>query len=308
MTVQDELRNMSGSATMNKNLYRNTTRFRWPYLALAVLAAAGVAATPVAEASSVPITLTPFGTVGAGAGVNEYWAQVSSTWQGPSYNASESTDTELDGISSIADANAALQLTPGQSGYIQSVSGVYAGPINYANEMFNTDPNSQPQYGTGTLPPLFFFNATAATEIDYAGRMWGYLYVPRAGQYNFGVLADDGFTFTLSGANGNGESMSLDGLNPRTYTYFNQNLNLAAGLYQYDLMGYNRLQDGVVRLLMGSATGTWDPTMIPGGDFYTSVAAVPLPASLGLMGFGFAALLGVAVVTSRKSRQRTRTV
>ena len=283
---------------MNKSAYPNTRQFRWRYHGVAVLLAAGMAAVPVANASVV--TLVPFGTVGAGAGINEHWVQVTSSWQGPSYNPSLSTATELDGISSIADANAALGLTPGEPGYVAGVSGVYTGPINYANELFNTDPNSQPQYGTGTLPPLFTSSTAGSTEIDYAGNLWGYVNVPTAGLYNFGVLADDGFSFTLSGANGIGESMSLDGLNSRTYTYFGQNLNLAAGLYQYDLVGYNRLQNGVVRLLMGSATGTWNPTTIPGGDYYTSVSAVPLPASMGLFGFGFLGLLAVAVGTERR--------
>ena len=284
---------------MNKSTYPNTGQFRWRYLGLAALLATGMAAAPAADANAV--TLTPFGTVGVGAGINEHWVQVISTWQGPSYNSSQSTATELDGISSIADANAALALSPTAPGVMASVSGVYSGPINYANAIFNTDPNSQPQYGTGTLPPLFTSSTAASTQINYAGNLWGYVDVPTAGLYNFGVLADDGFSFALSGANGIGESMSLDGLNPRTYTYFGQNLNLAAGLYQYDLVGYNRLQNGVVRLLMGSATGTWNPTTIPGGDFYTSVSAVPLPASMGLFGFGLVALLGVAVRARRRS-------
>lgn len=283
---------------MTKSTYPNTKRFGWRYLWLVVLLTAGTVAAPAADASV--ITLTPFGTVGAGAGINEHWVQVTSTWEGPSYNSCLCTDTELDGISSIADANAALGLSSGAPGYVAGVSGVYAGPINYANELFNTDPNSQPQYGTGTLPPLFTSSTAGSTEINYAGNLWGYVDVPTAGLYNFGVLADDGFSFTLSGANGIGASMSLDGLNPRTYTYFNQNLSLAAGLYQYDLVGYNRLQNGVVRLLMGSATGAWNPTTIPGGDFYTSVSAVPLPASAGLFGFGLLGLLGVAVGAGRR--------
>ncbi|HQU15450.1 MAG: VPLPA-CTERM sorting domain-containing protein [Gammaproteobacteria bacterium] len=254
-----------------------------------------LAVTATADAAS--ITLTPFGTVGGSAGINEHWVQVTSTWQGPSYNSSGASATALDGISSLADASAALSLPASNSNVLATFDGVQPGPINYANTAFNTDPYSQPAYGTGTLPPLFNASTPSAQQINYAGHFWGFLNVPTSGLYNFGVLADDGFTFTLTGANGNFETMGLDGLNTRTYTYFGTNLNLSGGLYRYDLIGYNRLQNGVVRLLQGSGTGAWNPTTISAGNFYTSIAPVPLPPSVWLLGSG---LIGLAAVGRRR--------
>lgn len=259
--------------------------------------AAGLCASGTAAASN--ITLTPFGTTGANPGINEHWVQVTSTWQGPDYNSSGATATELDGISSINDAKAALALKPGDSGYVASVSGTYSGPINYGNAAWNTDPNGGGTYGTSTLVPLFNANTPASSQIDYAGDLSGYVYLS-AGLYNFGVLADDGMQFTLSGANGNSQTMSLNGLNTHTYTYFGSNVNVSSGLYKYNLIGYNRIQDGELRLL-DSLSSPWNLQTVSSSAFYTSVAPVPLPASAWLFGSGLIGLCGVA---RRRTRRR----
>ncbi|GEM_PF-2127585 len=268
------------------------------FLGLAV----GLCASGTAAASSF-VTLTPFGTHGANPGINEHWVQVVPTWQGPDYQpgcpktSSQPNGGTCDGIASIADAQAALALPSGNAALLASVNGVYSGPINYANARFNYDYPGYDGYPTTTLPPLFTNDSYSAAspnpQENYAGELSGYVYVP-AGQYNFSVLADDGMQFTLSGAGGASITMSLNGLNPHHPTEFGSKLKFESGLYKYDLIGYNRLQDGVLRLLMGSATGKWEPSLIPGGAFYTSVAPVPLPAAGWLFGSGLIGLVGVA--------------
>lgn len=281
------------------------------FLGLAV----GLCASGTAAASSF-VTLTPFGTHGANPGINEHWVQVESnctysscappTWQGPDYNASGTTDTELSGISSIGDAQAALALNPGDPGYVASVSGTYAGPINYGNAYWNTDKNGGGAYGTSPLVPLFNSSTPTGSQINYAGELSGYVYLS-AGLYNFSVLTDDGMQFTLSGANGNSQTMSLNGLNSHASRDFSSNVNASSsGLYKYDLIGYNRLQDGELRLLMGPADQPWNsttgyPKLVPASDFFTSVAPVPLPAAGWLFGSGLIGLVGVARRRARRT-------
>jgi len=152
--------------------------------------------------------------------------------------------------------------------------------------------------------------------------MWGYLSVPTAGNYNFEMLYDDGFEFTIWGAN-TSQSLSVDGLAPRisgdgqdNRSSFASDLAMEAGLYRYDLVGYNGPRVHALRLGWSDPTSDFD--VIPHAYLYTSgkgasieaayyagggdpfpSAVVPVPAAVWLFGSGLAGLLGLA---SRRKR------
>lgn len=233
-----------------------------------------------------------------GNGVNSHWVQVQNTWQGPGYDPTSSSATALDGISSLQDANAALGLTSGSSGFMRSANAVMS-TVNAGNDLYNSLYGAT--WGMANMPPLF--NTGDPNQENYAGHITGYLAVTTPGQYNIGVLADDGFSFTIFGANGS-ESMSLDGLNshdrygfgtspnPNFSSTCDCNLDLGQGLYRFDLVGYNRLEAGVLNLGWWVGPNNWAFQTIPQGNLFT--APVPLPAALWLMASGLVGLLGLA--------------
>jgi len=266
----------------------------WPlWLAL------GLTVQPTMAAA---VSLTPIvpGVFTNGDGANSYWVQVQNT-----------------AIDSLHDATAALGLAPGDPGFMRSADAVLSN-INVGNDVFNQRYDSS--LGAVNLPPLF--NTGDSNQENYAGHVWGYLSVPAAGSYNFDVLHDDGFEFTIWGAN-TYQRISADGLAPRISGNGQENrldfasaLSMEAGLYRYDLLTYNGPRVGVLRLAWNSPT-TSDFALVPQADLYTSgmgasiegayfttntPAAVPVPAAVWLFGSGLAGLLGLA---SRRRRKTT---
>jgi hypothetical protein len=151
-------------------------------------------------------------------------------------------------------------------------------------------------WGTPALAPLFQSGGLGRGNQDnWAVSFWGYLAIPAAGEYNFGVLFDDGFRFTLMGADGSGEIFK-DGLNPRDRLGFAENLSLQPGLYGFQLDAYERLEAGVVQL--GWYTpGATDWAVVPTSQLYTApprsslaVNAIPEPTVPMLMLAGLAAI------------------
>jgi len=233
-----------------------------------------------AQASTVTLDPIISGAFTNGNGVNSQWVQVSNDWVGPS-----AFSQDFGGISALEDANVALGMSSGDTGFLRSTSGVMSN-INAGNDLYNqlyTD-----TWGAASMPPLF--NTGDPNQENYAGHMWGYIAAPTAGEYNFGVLYDDGFAFTIWGSN-TSQSMSANGLNPHERLGFSSNLALQAGLYRFDLVGYNRLEAGVLSL------GWWSPmtpdfAIISQANLYTS--PVPIPAAVWLFGSGLLGLIGVA--------------
>ncbi len=233
------------------------------------------------SASAVSLAPLVSGVFNSGDGANSYWAQVQDTWKGPS-----SFSQDFGGISTLQDANVALGMTSGDAGFLRSATGVIS-DINAGNDVYNSLWGSG--WGFADMPPLF--GTGDPQQENYAGHIWGYLSVPEAGNYNLGVLYDDGFAFTLWGADGS-RNMFVDGLNPRDRKGFDYDLALGVGLYRFDLMGYNRLEAGVLNL------GWWSPMtpdfgIIPQANLYTT-APVPLPAAAWLFGSGLVGLIGFA--------------
>ena len=119
---------------------------------------------------------------------------------------------------------------------------------------------------------------------NWAVRFSGYIAITDPGLYNFSVLYDDGFSFSLFGAGG---SLSLikDGLNPRDRLGFGSDLDLLPGLYGFQLTAWERLEAGVVSLDWLRPGGEWQP--IPVSHLFSSV---PVPTTVWLLLPGLAAL------------------
>jgi hypothetical protein len=144
-------------------------------------------------------------------------------------------------------------------------------------------------WGTPELAPLFLGNGSVGhqSQNNWASSFWGYIAIPAAGAYNFGVLFDDGFRFTLTGAGGEQLEIYRDGLNPRDRLGFDEDLLLLPGLYAYQLDAYERLQVGVVQLSWWVPGATsWE--VVPQNSLYTRM--VPEPATSLLLMTGLAAL------------------
>lgn len=246
---------------------------------------------PPVHAAAIQITPIVSGVFSNGDGANSHWVQVQNDWQGPS-----DFSQNFGGISTLQDANAALSLSSGDTGFLRSATGVMSN-INAGNDLYNQ--LYAATWGAAGMTPLF--NTGDSNQENYAGHMWGYIAVPTAGEYNFDVLYDDGFAFTLWGSN-TSQSMSANGLSPRERLGFSSNLAMEAGLYRYDLVGYNRLEAGVLSLGWWYGPTTSDFGIIPQDNLYTS--AVPIPAAVWLFGSG---LLGLIAITRRKSPVRSDT-
>ncbi|MGO9443851.1 MAG: PEP-CTERM sorting domain-containing protein, partial [Thiobacillaceae bacterium] len=234
-------------------------------------------------------------------GVNSQWVQVNMNW--PSY-----TDPNP-GLVSLVRANQALVQFSGSSptdpaaqnaGLINTYNGVVS-QINFANADFNTTVwpvnGNNVVWGNiyGVRPTTPLFSATSAYQDNFAASFNGYIYIPYSGEWNLGVLVDDGFSFTLNGANSQSLSIERDGEAPPNVVSYASNLDLAQGIYSYSMIGYNHLQAGVLSLEWWSSN---DPTwkVVAGADLYTSASAVPEPPQLGLM----LTALGVIAFVARK--------
>lgn len=226
-----------------------------------------------------------------GDGANSQWAQVVNNWRGTT-RGEEAWGT---GIWGLSDAQAVLDLAAHASTDMSTpVVRTYAGrvdQIGFADVVFLDTWEST--WGSQDLVP-FFTNDANEYQDNYAARFTGYISILEPGLYNFGVLYDDGFQFSLLG-DSTTLSIAKDGLNPRNRLGFEQNLMLGAGLYGFDLLSYDRLEAGVVNLAWSRQEGTWEP--LPGSTLFTEIpAAVPEPATWLLMLAG----LGLVVLHGRR--------
>ena len=245
------------------------------------------------SASAQATLLTPLvaGSYLNGNGANSQWVQVAPGWRGATYG-SEPWGT---GIWSLADARAVLALPSNASAAARTdIVQTYDGrvdAINFADVTFIDYWGST--WGGQALVPFFSNDATQYQD-NYAARFTGYISILTPGLYNFGVLSDDGFVFSLLGGN---TTLTLDqnGLNPRDRYGFGQDLMLGAGLYGFDLLSYERLEAGVINLAWTQAGGNW--ATIPKTSLFTTV---PEPASWLLL------LAGLAGLGYSRSRQSVR--
>lgn len=234
-----------------------------------------LAAVLAFPAQAIPLAPVVAGSFTNGDGANSLWVQVADDWRGSIFG-SEPWGT---GIWGLADQAQVLGLSAGQPGVVRTARGTVAS-INFADQRFIDDHGAQ--WGSPTLAPIF---SGGEAQDNWASRFTGYLAIPTAGRYNFGILYDDGFRFTLGGASASA-TLEIDGLNPRDRLGFDSDLELEAGLYEFTLDAYERLEAGVVQLAWFTP-GAGDWTVVPQGQLFTSPVPEPGPAALlasGLLG------------------------
>ncbi len=239
------------------------------------LMAALAATLAIPAAQAIPLTPLVGGSFTDGDGANSQWVQVTDSWRGSIYG-SESWGT---GIWGLADHTLVMGLASGHPDVVRTHTGTVS-QISFADERFISD------YGTSwaspALAPLF---TGGEGQENWAASFTGYIAIPTTGFYNFGVLYDDGFRFTLTDQSGS-SSLVMDGLNPRDRLGFSSDLELAAGLYGFSLESYERLEAGVVQLSWFTP-GASDWSVIPQSQLYTTVPSpVPEPSHAVLFASG----------------------
>ncbi len=244
---------------------------------------------------AVPIALDPIlpGVFNNGNGVNSDWVQVNRNWKGLSYYDASSPYFNTNGINELRDYNAAMTMDRGPLGVTQGLYNTWTGTvanINFADQVFNNVWGSV--WGDRPLAPVFTDNY----QDNFAVRFTGYLAIPVAGEYNLGVLFDDGFRFELMGDGGASVVLSKDGLNPPwDIMSFADPLLLGVGLYAFSLDSYEHWEAGVISLLWQTASGA-DWSVIPDDRFFTQI---PEPATWGILLIGF-----VAMAAAQRKKKR----
>lgn len=239
--------------------------------AMSLLAVVGV------SAHAVPLAPQYAGTFTNGDGANSQWVQVSEDWRGPT-NGAEPWGT---GIWSLADQAAAMNQNSGTTDVVKTLR-TRVDQINFADQEFNT--TGQSKWGTLPLAPVFT-GATGEYQDNWASRFTGYVAITTPGDYNLGVLYDDGFRFSLTGAGGQTLSLMNDGLNFPDRMGFAENLQLSNGLYAFQLDAYERLEAGVVQLAwLTPGAPAW--SVIPRENLFTTPVPEPGVSLLMLAGLG----------------------
>lgn len=213
-----------------------------------------------------------------GDGANSQWVQVSENWRG----AMQGNETWGTGIWGLADQATVMGLHSGNANVIQTLSRK-VNQINFSDQVFINTGGAK--WGTPQLAPIFN-NASGENQDNWASRFTGYLSITSAGDYNLGVLYDDGFRLSLMGAGGQKVELVKDGLNSPDRLGFDQNLQLSTGLYAFQLDAYERLEAGVVQLAWWTPGGGL--AIVPQENLFTS--PVPEPSTPLLM------LAGLAII------------
>lgn len=300
----------------------NRSTLRAPLTRIAVLCA-GAVLSSVAAAATVSLNplitgAAPSGSAAGGLAGNWYKLQNDAHFSSQLYTDENDTTKPIGefgwgtGIWSTGDIGG---IASGSNPYVtQTASSV--GAVSYVNNIYN---NTQASGAYGSwgedyqraLAPIVggangcpleteaLSLANCGGEFNYAAVFSGYLYVGEAGVYDFGVFADDGFTFMLTGLNaslamahetvagstGRGlyELLAMNGIDE---------LYLEQGYYGIDMTYFNRLESGVIDLgWRGPGATAW--TTIDDSILYSEV---PEPATLALF---TAALLGLSQVRRR---------
>lgn len=232
---------------------------------------AGVAST----AQAIPLAPQYAGTYLNGDGANSQWVQVAADWRG-SIHGAEPWGT---GIWGLADQAAVMNLNSGNPDVVRTLN-TRVDQINFADQEFNA--SGQTKWGTTPLAPIFS-QAPGEYQENWASRFTGYLSVTTPGDYNLGVLYDDGFRFSVMGAGGQTVSLVKDGLNFPDRLGFAENLQLTNGLYAFQLDAYERLEAGVVQLSwLTPDAPSW--SVIPQANLFTTPVPEPGVSLLMLAG------------------------
>lgn len=224
------------------------------------------------------VTLNPLqtGLYTNGDGVLSRWVQVTDDWNG------------VWGIEQLADQKVVMDLPAGSSDILRSLE-TKVSTINFSDDVYRELWANDPRWSQYVTQPVPLFSQTDPNQNDYAARFTGYIAIPTAGEYNFGVLSDEGFKFTLTGANGS-HSSQRDGLNPRDLVGFDSNFAMQAGIYQFTLDTYEHTQAGVVSLNWWYGTGATGYSLIPQSSLFSALPPVPEPEEWLLFATGLLTL------------------
>lgn len=185
------------------------------------------------------------------------------------------------------------------------------GAVSYANNIYNNTVASGAfgvwgaDYARSLAPAVGAANAcntgieldaACANEQNYAAIFTGYLYVAQQGLYDFGVFADDVFSFSLTGLNdmlgmsrdavAGSSGRTLDSLLEENHL---DSLELSQGFYAIGLSYANRLEAGVIDLGW-KGPGETDWRTISDKDLFNDV---PEPATIFLFVVGLIGVWGV---------------
>ncbi|MFZ4285937.1 PEP-CTERM sorting domain-containing protein [Variovorax sp. HJSM1_2] len=168
--------------------------------------------------------------------------------------------------------------------------------ISFANNLYNNTYGASPWHVDGVRPLAPIVIAVGGGETNYAAVFTGYLYVATSGKYDFGVFSDDGFSFSLTGANGllgMGQDNVAESSGRSYFSLAEENdllggVDLSVGYYAINLNYYNRLEAGVIDLGWAGPDGQW--SLIPPEVLLNHV---PEPASVALFSLGLLGVWGV---------------
>jgi len=184
--------------------------------------------------------------------------------------------------------------TGGSVPIVVSLSGMVP-TINHADAEYAGLGYASTWGAIGALPAELFAGTTGPQN-NWTAHYTGYLRITDPGDYNFGVLYDDGFFLRIWGANGATVEISSDFLSPRDRLGFASDLALDTGLYRFELGAYDRLEVGAVNLAW-MQNGRW--VTVPTEHLVTDPVPIPTPATAGLL---LAALGALAVVRLKRKR------
>jgi len=241
-----------------------------------------------APAHALPLTPQYAGFYENGDGANSRWVQVTDNWLG-NIHGDQSWGT---GIWGLSDHTQVMGLADSDPFVVQTAT-TRVNQINFSDQRFINEWGVS--WSTPLLAPIFN-NTTGENQDNWASSFWGYIAITTPGAYNFGVLYDDGFRFSLFGEGGNSQSIMLDGLNPRNRLGFSENLLLSSGLYGFQLDAYERLEAGAVQLAWLTPEAN-DWALVPQAHLFAS--PIPEPSVPVLM---LAGLIGMMLITRRARR------
>ncbi|MFC5770173.1 PEP-CTERM sorting domain-containing protein [Thauera sinica] len=264
--------------------------------AIAVVSAQGAIAAPA---------LNPLSTAAqaVGDGLSATWVQVRDDARFSSQPWAEPGQAPMpigsygwgDGIWGTVDVPYLQGLADGDPRIVGRVSGTSA--ISFANATYN-DLAAGGAYGTWgydyarTLAPII---GLTGQQTNYAASFTGYIYIAAAGLYDFGLFADDGFVFSLSGSDGEysvAHSTHAGSTNGRDYyTLSGANgdsaVELAIGYYGVSLDYYNRLEAGVIDLAWWQpGSEAWHSIGTDNLFDQLPVSSVPEPSVPAMIGVG----------------------
>jgi hypothetical protein len=259
-----------------------------------------LAALAAAPLSAAPIHLDPTfaGSWNAGTGAYAQFHAIDPAWHDSSVYWSEETRSysaqPAAGYARIGDLGWGIGLwgladwervQPGEVPAIASWSGGVA-RIDHANEQYRSEWGGTAWGDVSALP-----DAIPAT--NWTAHYSGYLRITDDGDYNFGVLYDDGFFLRIHGADGQVVEISSDFIvTARERLGFADDLSLTEGLYRFELGAYNRLEAGVVQLAW-FRDGGWET--VPTEHLVIDPTRIALPGTLAMMAIG-----GLGIVATRK--------